>query len=174
MRRVMLLALLALTLPAAALANSITFSNSKSGRLATGVYLSGEFQSGTISGSITNGGSVDISVVGDSKTPPFFSCDIGPLTDTHCPPPVVCFTFKTGTVTIDNAANATVFTRSITNGGLNVGVGENNASVFGNLVLSSMAPNGGSTGFNFVFMGNKLTKGTGQAVPAIAPEPSSF
>jgi len=39
MRRVMLLALLALALPTAALANSITFANSKSSRLATGVYF---------------------------------------------------------------------------------------------------------------------------------------
>ena len=119
MRRVMLLALLALALSTAASASSFTFATSQSSRLVCPAPLgcsSGEFQSGTISGSITNGGSVDISVVGNSKTTPFFSFDVGPLTKVPCFPGGECFDFKTGTVTIENAAGATVFTSSIING----------------------------------------------------------
>jgi hypothetical protein len=182
----MLLALLALALPTAALANSFAPEILQSSRLISGTYVSGLFQSGTISGSITNGGSFDVSVVGDSKITPIFSFDIGPLTQVfgilNCVgfPENMCFKFDTGTIIIKNTAGATLFTNSLTDGMLFItppnafnGFCAPNtcASLSANLLPNSMVI-GGFTIFNFTFMGSNLN--SGEALVTITLEPSAL
>jgi len=108
MRRVLSLAILALAFPAAMLAQRVK------------TFDSGPFQRGAISGSLTNGGSFDISVVGGDS---FFSFDIGPLSQFHqgCDPDFglkTCFTFSTGTITVKNNSGATVFAGNLHDGQL--------------------------------------------------------
>jgi hypothetical protein len=180
MRRIMLLVLFALALPTAALANSTTCPGGC-------LFTSGTIQSGTISGGITNG--LDITIVGDSKTTPFFSYDIGPVTGT-CPNSgqgTFCFRFSTGTVTVKDTAGATVFTSSLTNIGIvdtfwrtsppGVLCSALDVGTCFELQANLGGPNSGGVAFTtsrFSFFIGEVIPGGDGALLLVTPEPSAL
>lgn len=153
MRRVLSLAILALALSAAALAQRVK------------TFDSGTFQRGAISGSLTNGGSFDISVVGGDS---LFSFEIGPLSQFHqgCDPDFglkACFAFSTGTITVKNTAGSTIFTGSLHDGQL---LERTNTPLPWILTYSvtpkipSLVSAGGQ--LQFAFIGEQVTGGDGR------------
>jgi len=121
MRRVVLLAFLALALPLAAFADSVTFNDSGT--------LGGTAATASSTGTITNGGNysltvplvqfTDNSVV--TATAGTVTLTTGTLTSTGAG----TYSF-TGTVTIANSSSAVLFTSSVTNGVIQIsGTGSN-------------------------------------------------
>ena len=154
MRRVFSLAILALALPTSASAQGV-------GK----VFELGPLQSGTITGSLTEGASFDISVVGRDS---FFFFDIGTLTQFHqgCDPDFglkACFTFSTGTITVKNTAGATVFTASLHDGQV---LERTNTPLTWILTYSVTPKNpllvGAGGQLQFSFTGKKVTRGEGR------------
>jgi hypothetical protein len=180
MRRVMLLALLVLALPTAALANSFSFTSS--GCCLSKQFELGTFQSGIISGSLTNGGSFDVAAVGSVSS---FSYDIGTLTQFHqgCDPTLgleACFTFNTGSIIVKNAAGSVVLMGILTQGQL---LERSNDPSLPWIFTYSLIPNlplvSGGGRLQVAFTGQKLTGGEGLVFgnfqfPPIVPEPSAL
>jgi hypothetical protein len=120
MRRVILLALLALALPTVALADSMDFST-------------GTFVSGTITGSVTT--SFTTTIVGSVDT---ITLSTGSLTKlSSCPTGLsgTCYGFTGGSVTVKSSGGTTLFTDSLTGG-----VAAKNGASLG--ILASLMPNG--------------------------------
>ena len=154
MRRIMLLGLVALALPTAALASSINFST-------------GTFVSGTIKGSFTNPFSV--TVVGSMNTITLDATVSGSCA-TMC-------SFSSGTLTVMHDG-APIFTDSLTNGTINnsllpiVGVSIITASLVPNAEVQS-----GTVTFTTVITGNTLVTPSSATVSGTlvtVPEPSSL
>jgi len=153
MRRVTLLALFALTLPMAALANSIDFTT-------------GKFESGTINGTFTT--SVSVSVVGSLNT---ISIDTGSLTVSSCSvSEATCYTFNTGSVTV-GSGGSTIFTNALM-GGLVIKTGDS-VAITAVLVPNSKVANG-TTVSSFTFTGATLTSGDTAVTGTIVPEPGTL
>jgi len=153
--RLMMLGIFALALGTAALAQG------------TGkTFGSGTFQRGAINGSLTDGGSFSISLVGSDF---FFSFDIGTLRQFHqgCDPDLglkACFTFSTGTITVKDTAGATVFMGSLRDGQL---LERTNTpltwiSTYSVTPKSPPLVSGGGR-LEFAFIGEKVTGGEGLA-----------
>jgi hypothetical protein len=170
----MLLVLLALALPTGALANSFN----SSGCCLSKQFELGTFQSGIISGSLTNGGSFDVAAVGSVS---IFSYDIGTLAQFHqgCDPNLgleACFTFNTGSITVKNSAGSTVFTGSLNDGQLL----ERTNTPLPWIFTYSLIPNppliGGVGRLQFAFTGTKLNGAEGVVSGSFefAPEPSTL
>ena len=154
MRRVVLLAVLALSLPMAALASSIDFST-------------GNFVSGTISGKFTS--TIDVTVVGDLSA---ISINTGKLSVSPlCHSGSTCYTFSGGGVTVVSGGS-TVFQDSFT-GGLVDKTGQDVA------IAATLAPNSmvatGSASADFHFTGGTLSRGeAGVQGSSIIPEPATL
>jgi hypothetical protein len=142
----MLLALLALGLPTAALATSVD-------------YDSGSFQSGTFSGSFTT--MVNFTVVGANNT---ISVDTGALSaSTFCPVAgASCYDFSTGTVTVDNTSGSQIFTDGLKGGFIidDHGAVSISASLLANLPMVTF----GSVTTDFVLVGSTVQAGSGNVV----------
>jgi hypothetical protein len=164
MRRAMLLTLVAMALPTAALATSINF-------------MTGTFEHGKVtresSGKFT-APSFTISVTGKSGTITITTNTLGAGCDTNI---VGECSFSSGTITVKNSSGSTVFTDSLKDGLIFKGSG--GASVVASLVPSSMAPTGGITGFTVTFLPgpnatDKVLHGTAFAESSVIPEPSAL
>lgn len=137
MRRVILLALLALALPTLALADGLDFST-------------GTFVSGTMSGSFKT--SFDATIVGSGNT---ITIDTGSLTKLTggCPTGLkgTCYDFSGGSVTVKSGSTV-LFTDSLTGGildkkgnslGILAGLGSNSSVASGTGTLSLVLKKGG-------------------------------
>lgn len=151
MRRIMLLTLLALALPTAALANSVDID-----------ITTGNFKSGTISGSFETGSLVTVSMTGSLNT---ISLTTGILSPTSvCTPGVTCFEWTSGgSVTVSQGG--TMF--SLAGGELKME--GNQVTIIGGLT----APRGLAT-LNFDFEGTNLTGGVGSVFADSVPEPGTL
>jgi hypothetical protein len=155
MRRVFLLALLAVALPTVALADSMDFST-------------GTFVSGTISGTLTT--SLSATVTGSINT---ISFDTGSLTKlSSCPLGLsgTCYDFTGGSVTV-KSGTTTLFTDSLTGGVL-----DKNGSSLG--VLAGLAPSSSvSSGvgtINLTLKNGGLAGGNISVSVVAAPEPGTL
>ena len=110
MRRVILLALLAIALPTAALANGIDYSNGGSLKLGTA----------SITGSATNGGSLTISSVLTGINTTFGNLGTVTVATGTLSGGGGNFTFTGGTITIVNTSNVTLFTGTFSSGTVSV------------------------------------------------------
>jgi len=157
----MLLTLLAVALPTAALANSIDFST-------------GTFTSGTITSNFHNPFSVE--VVGSGGT---ITLDTSTL-NTHCAPATAVCTFTSGTVTVKNSAGVTVFTSSVTDGTISRVTPPNEDSITANLVPGTCSPitcTSGSVTFHVDVRGGNLVAGSSATVvgsTSVIPEPGTL
>jgi len=147
----MLFTLLALTLPTAALANSVDID-----------ITTGDFKSGTISGNFETGSLVTVSMTGSLNT---ISLTTGILSPTSvCTPGVTCFEWTSGgSVTVSQGG--TMF--SLAGGELKIE--GNQATIVGGLT----APAGLAT-LNFDFEGTTLIEGVGSVFADSVPEPGTL
>lgn len=167
MRRVVLMALLALALPMAAFADSITFADS--GTLGTGGNV-------VVTGTITNGSNYTISVPLTQFT------DNGVTTATAGTVTLSTggltalgggqFSF-TGTVTVENSSNAVLFTSSVIDGTL---VKQSNGSISINGLLpqggvNNILAKAGTGGIRSVVGSGVADPGPGSSV---VPEPGTL
>ena len=120
MRRVILLALLALALPTAALANSIDYTNGGSVALNTA----------SITGSATNGGTLTISSVLTGINTTFGNLGTVTVTTGILSGSGGNFTFTGGTISIVNSSNVTLFSGTFTSGTVTVVNGFTNVNYF--------------------------------------------
>lgn len=154
MRRIILLALLAVALPTAALANSIDYANS--GSIGT---------TATVSGSATAGGSLTISSVLVAITPQGGSTITGSLgtvtvtTGTLVSTGPGTFSFTGGTIAIVNNSSVSLFSSTLTGGTVTV--------VGGNTFVSYNL--GGVVG-GFQITGSGLVSGD----TIVTPEPGTL
>jgi len=150
----MLLALLALGVPTAALATSVNFS-------------SGTFQTGTFTGSFTT--MVEVSVVGTENT---ISIDTGKLSvSSSCPiPGAKCYSFTTGNVTVA-AGTTTEFTDSLVNGFI---INHKGDVTIGAILVPNTIVASGSTSFHFALQGTTLTRGAAGVQGTAVPELGTF
>ena len=161
MRRAILLALVAMTLPTATLASSISFTT-------------GTFGSGTITSNLGNPFSV--SVVGTNGTTIMLSNIT--LVPSCSPGSVSTCTFSSGTLTVGQSGSV-VFTSSLSNGILKKsGSGGNTISIAASIVPStcgSIPCTSGTVLFNNLMKeGNHLTGGVATVSVTVVPEPSSL
>ncbi|HUK47914.1 MAG TPA: PEP-CTERM sorting domain-containing protein [Terriglobales bacterium] len=126
MRRVILLALLAMALPTAALATSVDYST-------------GNFVSGSITGTLST--SLDVTISGSIAT---ISVSTGMLSATSCPMGLSgsCYSFSGGSVTVSEGGS-TIFTDSLSGGLVNKDGAA--GSLIANLAPSSLVANGAAT-----------------------------
>jgi len=171
----MLLTLLAVALPTAALANSINFSNPDPGQFFTGAFVGGTISRTTNGGLGVNGASFMVAVRG--------SMDIIRLTGatlvgTGCNGSAgasgTC-AFTGGSIQVQNAAGTvTLFTDSLTNGAITTGA--DGATITATLLPSAgVGPAGGFVTFKVAFTptsGTTLTGGTARV--NIVPEPGTL
>jgi hypothetical protein len=158
MRRVTLLALLALALPTAALAGSIDFDT-------------GMFVSGTITGSLSTG--ITDTQVGSLFT---ITIDTGPLSKlptSACPSGFACYDFTGGSVSVMHGGT-TVFTD-----GLQGGFATQGTSVAA--FIASLMPNGtvveGTAVSTLDSSGHKITAGSSDisfSTRGVVPEPGTL
>jgi hypothetical protein len=120
MRRVILLALLAIALPTAALASSIDYTNGGSVALNTA----------SISGSATNGGTLTISSVLTGINTTFGNLGTVTVTTGTLSGSGGNFTFTGGTITIVSSTNVTLFSGTFTSGTVNVTNGFTSVNYF--------------------------------------------
>jgi hypothetical protein len=160
MRRVMLLALLALALPTAALATGFDFTT-------------GAFMSGTIKGSFTT--MIDVTVNGSLDTITFTTGPLTHLSSSSCPVPgAQCYTFTTGSVTVQHLGT-TLF--SDLDGGFISKI--RNTAALSALLVPNATVASGSASFNIKWRGNTitgatLTGGSAGVVGTLVPEPGSL
>lgn len=155
MKRVFLLALLALALPTAALANSIDFST-------------GTFTSGTVSGSLTT--SLSTTITGSLNT---ITVSTGSLTKlSGCPVGLsgACYSFTGGSVTV-KSGSTTLFTDSLTGGVLD----KNGKSlgILAGLTSNSYVANGTGT-LSMVFKSGGVGAGSIDVSLVTTPEPGTL
>jgi|GEM_PF-6835614 len=164
MRRVVLLALLALGLPTAALASSIDFDT-------------GTFMSGTFGGSFASSSTVQVSITGDEQTIGISTGSLTALSGANCPVAAgggSCYAFSSGTVTV--GPGGSLFSNAINNGFIIQSGGD--VTIVASLVPSSTV-HSGDLGFDFNFSGTSLIRGGG-GVQGIGvgggatPEPSTL
>ena len=178
MRRVMLLTLLAVALPTAALANSINFTKADTGSI-TNPLTTGTFSTGTIS-CVSMGGCGNLSspfsltVTGAGGT---FAISGGTLSPSTCSGPMCTFT---GTVTFTNTSGTVVFSSGITAASLTKGTGSGGAARVITSLSGSLA-DGGT--FSLVSPatitwsgGGSLASGVMQITPPsqVIPEPGTL
>ena len=152
MKRVILLALLALVLPTAALASSFDFPT-------------GTFSSGSIHGSFTAGGMLTVSITGTTNTVGIMTGPLSPLPAFICPGST-CFTASTGTVTVGPGGSilstpleSVIVTR--TDGDVAIhGILEPTATVLS-----------GSSAWDFNFSGTTIHRGEGGVQGQFTPVP---
>lgn len=164
MRRAMLLTLVAMALPTAALANSIDFTT-------------GRFENGTVtrdsSGKFTMP-SFSVTVTGSLGTITLSTDSLGVGCDTNS---LGMCTFTSGTVTVKNTHGATVFTDSIDNG-MVIKISKG-ATITADLLPNAMDPSGGIVSYTLSFAPgpnatHTLIGGTAFASSAVIPEPSAL
>lgn len=173
MRRVVLLAILALVLPIAALADSITFTATGNiGGTATGLPAA---QS---TGSVTNGGDYTLTVPLGTFTDTTgtgtvstlsgtVSFDTGTLTKTGTD----TFSFS-GTVTITNSTGGTLFNSAVTGNVVTSGSGKNEI-----ITITGSLPGGGLSGVVGIQSNGRLVTISGNAVTGgttVTPEPGTL
>lgn len=157
MRRVILLALLAIALPTAALANSVGFND----------YVGQALLSNpaTVTGGVTSGGSLSVSfsqlsVNGGAFGPGTVTIAVS-LGTTSCG--AGCFDIAGGTVDIWNSSNVSLFHGTFSNG---------SATASGNsIVLSGLTTNGNTIAGVFKFSGKVWT---GSSDTLVTPEPGTL
>jgi PEP-CTERM motif len=154
MRRVFLLALLALALPTVALADSMDFST-------------GTFVSGSTSGTLTT--SVSTTITGSLNT---ITVSTGSLTLGSCPTGLsgTCYDFSGGSVTV-KSGSTTVFTDSLSGGLLN-----KNGSSLG--ILAGLAPDStvasGAGTVSLALKNGKISTGSIDVSLVTTPEPGTL
>jgi PEP-CTERM motif len=155
MRRVILLALLALALPTVALADGIDFST-------------GNFVSGTMTGSFTTG--LNTTIVGSIDS---ITVSTGSLTKlSSCPATLsgTCYSFASGSVTV-KSGSTTLFTDSLTGG-----IASKNGTSLG--ILAGLAPNGtvvsGTGTLSLILKTGGLKTGSIDVSLTTAPEPGTL
>lgn len=154
MRRVVLLALLALALPAVALADSIDFEGfadsthpaTVNGSVSSGGSLSLTFNELSVNGAAVGGGSVAISL-NFNKT----ACGTG------------CFDIASGTITVTNASNTVIFTGTFSGG---------SATETGNMISVNGATTGGVTVVGLI-TSKGVWVGSSETVASV-PEPGTL
>lgn len=155
MRRVILLALLAMALPTAALATSIDY--------ATGPGT------GTVTGTLST--SLDITIAGSLNT---ITVDTGSLTAEACGIGISgsCFGFLGGTVTVSHGGS-TIFTDSLQGGTItyDVTTGSVTAQLLGNSMVSSGIVTGSAT---LTMSGTVITAGSIDVAVNTVPEPGTL
>ena len=156
MRRVMLLVLLALALPTAALANSVDFDTGKS-------------LSGTITGTFNT--SIVVSEVGSLAT---ITIDTGTLTNLpskECPPGFTCYNFTGGSVTVDQGGSK-VFSDSLSSG---FAIKNGNVLAIAGALLPSSGVLRGTVVATLDFQGQKILTGSNDvSFSTTVPEPSAL
>jgi hypothetical protein len=147
----MVLMLLALALPTAALANSFK------------IFTTGDFVSG--SASFGAGHSFEISLVGTENTITLFTPETtgGPFD----------FLFSTGTVTVKNPAGATVFDNSVTKGTISLTFPPGDFDVFADLVPNATVKSG-DTSLSLPFCIPPDCGGGASVRANFVPEPSAL
>jgi hypothetical protein len=152
----MLLALLILVLPTAALASEFDFP-------------SGTFVSGTLSGMFATGRTVNISLVGSLNTIGIVTATMVQLPSSFCPG-ATCFKFTGGTVTV--GPSGSILTNALASGLIST-MG-NEIGIAATLAPSSLVKEG-SASFDFHFSGTALTDGeAGVQGRSTVPEPGTL
>jgi len=120
MRRVILLALLAIALPTAAMASSIDYANGGSVALGTA----------SVTGTASNGSSITISSVLTGINSTFGNLGTVTITTGTLSGSGSNFTFTGGTISIVSSSNVTLFSGTFTSGTVNVTNGFTNINYF--------------------------------------------
>ena len=161
MKQVMLLTLLAVALPTAALANSIEFST-------------GSSATGTITSNLHS--PINLSVSGNGITIALTNLVMSP---TNCNPSGITCTFNSGTLTVSEGGNV-VFTSSLDDG-LLTKVGSNDLTFSASLVPGTCSPtqclSGTVTLSHLMKSGASITSGTGTVrgtTSTVVPEPGTL
>jgi hypothetical protein len=154
MRRVFLLALLALALPSLALADSMDFST-------------GTFMSGTTSGSLTT--TFGATITGSLNT---ITVNTGALTLGSCPIGLsgTCYDFSGGSVTV-KSGNTTIFTDSLSGGLLDKN--GNSLGILAGLALNNTVTDGTGT-LSLVFKNGAVGAGSIDVSVVTTPEPGTL
>ena len=164
MRRVTLLALLALALPTAALAAGIDFTT-------------GNFESGTFTGSFTS--SIGVTVAGSSDT---ITIDTGTLTllsTGACPlnigPGTLCYSFMSGGNVSVMSRGSTVFTDTLVGGLVTVNGATGIVTITAGLTPDNMVGSGTIAGSSFVLSSGTIKAGSSNINGASpTPEPGTL
>ena len=174
MRRVILLTLLAVALPTAALANSIDFSTNQ-----TVDFTTGRFEMGTVTREPSGNFAVSnfmVSVTGTLGTINISNIHLTPGCNTNGSG--TCM-FSSGTVTVLDTSGATVFTDSLSNG--MIIKTSNGATITATMLPNAMDPSGGVVSYTLSFAPgphatNSLIGGTGFATGSsgVIPEPGTL
>jgi len=154
MRRVILLVLLALALPTAALAGSIDYAG-----------FAGLSNPATVSGGVTSGGTLSVSfsqlsINGSAFAPGTVTIALN-LGTTSCG--TGCFNIASGTVNVWNGSNALLFTGTFSGGSATAGGG--------NIIIGGFTTAGNTVAGVFAFNG---TTWVGSSDTIVTPEPGTL
>jgi len=163
MRRVFLLGLLALALPMAALASTVDYQASGSSAAGTATFSGNVAVNGSLSLTMALTG---ISTNGATAVPASgtvaYSITLGSSCGTGC------FNITSGTVTVTNASNTTLFSSSFTGGQVNSQNG-----VVDIVNVAGFVVNGGASA-TVLHSGNTVLSASGDVIPVVAPEPGTL
>jgi len=148
----MLLALLALALPTAALASSFDFPT-------------GTFSNGTILGSFTNGGTLTVSITGSTNTVGIVTGPLSMLPSVVCPG-ATCFSASSGTVTV--GPGGSILTTPL--GSIIITRMGGDVAIHGILATTATVLSGSSS-WDFHFTGTTINRGEGGVQGQFTPVP---